>query len=84
MAGFERRSPLVIESRFYPTNSPVAVLVETTAFMTFGEFLAQLQPKGGRKDALHRLRRLRNSVPHGDYVSWESLKRLEELEGLLA
>jgi hypothetical protein len=84
LASFERRSPQVIESRFYPANSPAAVLVDATAFMTFGEFLAQLQPKGGRKDALHRLRRLRNSVAHGDYVSWESLKLLEELEGLLA
>lgn len=68
------------DRRFYPENCPAVALVDTSAFMTFGDFLEGLPIQGWRRKALHQLRQLRNSVAHGHYVGWESLRMLEDLE----
>lgn len=77
---FQGRGHESFDRRFYPSDSPAAALVDTSAFMTFGEFLERLPVQGWRRKAIHQLRQLRNSVAHGHYVGWESLRMLEELE----
>ncbi|MFY0528747.1 hypothetical protein ACN28I_38140 [Archangium gephyra] len=80
---FQGRGAESFDRRFYPKDSPAAALVDTSAFMPFGEFLERVSVHGWRRKSLHQLRQLRNSVAHGHYVGWESLRMLEELEGQL-
>jgi hypothetical protein len=80
---FQGRGNESFDRRFYPEDCPAAALVDASAFMPFGEFLEGLPLHGWRRKALHQLRQLRNSVAHGHYVGWESLRMLEELEAQL-
>jgi hypothetical protein len=71
------------ESRYYPKGCPAAPRGPTD-FATYGEILARLPPEPHRNASRHRLRRLRNAVAHGHYVSWATLTEVRRIGASLS
>ena len=78
-----RRAHPDSESRHYPILCPAAPC-EPTDFASYGAILASLPLDSARDPARHRLRRLRNTVAHGHYVSWAALKEVQHVGDILS
>jgi hypothetical protein len=70
------------ESRYYPAGCP-AVPHGPTDFATYGQILAFVS-SDARVAARHRLRRLRNAVAHGHYISWATITELGRVASYLS
>ena len=64
---------------FYPPGCP-ACPDDVWTFATFGEFLQAMKRNIHGTSHRHALRRLRNAVAHGRYVSWATLTMLKAAE----
>ena len=71
------------ESLHYPMLCPAAPR-EPTDFASYGVILSNLPVDPSRYDARHRLRRLRNAVAHGHYISWATLKEMRHVGSRLS
>ena len=71
------------EVRHYPRGCP-AKPIEITDFATYGAIITNAPRDPFRHNARHRLRKLRNSVVHGHYVSWAALKELQQVGAILS
>lgn len=67
------------ECRYYPPACPAAPR-DAWSFATLGEVIAVAPELGGRDSPAERLQRLRNTLAHGHYVSWRTVKDALELE----
>jgi hypothetical protein len=68
------------EAAFYPSECPIAP-DNVWQFASFGEIIHQTAQAFGRtrNDDRHALRRLRNAIAHGHYVSWAMVICLRNL-----
>ncbi len=68
------------EAAFYPSECPIAP-DSVWQFASFGELIHQTAHAFGRQrnDDRHTLRRLRNAIAHGHYVSWAMVTCLRNL-----
>lgn len=68
------------EASFYPADCPVAPN-SVWQFASFGEIirLAKNNTEQKRYDARHLLRRVRNAISHGHYVSWSLVSAVRSL-----
>lgn len=71
------------ESLHYPKLCP-AVPRDATDFASYGAILSSLPTIPARDTAGHRLRRLRNTVAHGHYISWTTLKEVQQVGAILS
>jgi hypothetical protein len=68
------------EAAFYPSECPIAP-DNVWQFASFGELIHLTAHAFGRQrnDDRHTLRRLRNAIAHGHYVSWAMVTCLRNL-----
>jgi hypothetical protein len=66
----------------YPAECP-ATPDDAWAFASFGAYLAGTTVPREQRSMLDALRALRNTFAHGHYVSWASVRRLQDLEARL-
>jgi hypothetical protein len=68
------------DCRYYPSSTPAAP-PDAWGHVTFGEAIKGVLDR--RDSPQERLRKLRNALAHGHYVSWTSVTDLAEIEAEL-
>jgi hypothetical protein len=81
--GKDHETQGAFDRQFYPSGSAAVDALDASGFLTMGGFLRAVNVSKPRRNLMHTLRMLRNSVAHCHYVSWESLRLLGSLESQL-